>query len=708
MFGDHAAKVRNHNTHLNPMTNDAAASAVVHETHIFWDYATVSHLNSISMTPAHMFRCIKEFIKRKRIATGKILTKAFVPDGSDYSAARTQLGDLLVDVVTSSSIPELQQAMAALLEEAPASYQPRQVVVVIVSKEKCFVKQVKGLVDANFQVYLIHDAPKGTIDEDILETYATAAFKLDEVCDDNTSSAGGSAQGGATSSGDIHNFHMFGTNALVAPVSTFSATAAPFMTAANHQQQQQHHAAAAATVVVEGRRVATDELVRNEAVLRAVRSHITLRWCHITDPHVIQDCQYAHGIAGASQPSSLVPQSPPLPPPPSYNQAVQHLGKSPIIAPQSLSPLFGGSAPLLRGGPTPMLPAAANPTSLSARSNNLARPKSIIAGGSPALVSTAATTPPAGRLPTPASDIWNDAGANADADMDALLSSLLSAANCPTAIAVPEPIHVDPSLREGMAQFSSSLAAGIHGVKEEECAQFSFSAPPPIQFSSSVADTKLSSSSGSHATSARGSWAKATAAVGSSQQHQTTMLGGGFAGADDLPTLESLSSSGSPQQKAAPGAQTTAGRTTGSATKASFASVVGTSATTAKPQQQPSPAGKQAKKSLPSRPKELIIDGHSVPIDLLVPNKFVENCIREGTLTGRFCTDTRAHSMMDCHNAHRDKYALLQGGDIEGKSLLANKALENLRSNTSYKGNFCTSPKPHDALKCTYLHRKTQ
>lgn len=189
---------------------------------------------------------------------------------------------------------------------------------------------------------------------------------------------------------------------------------------------------------------------------------------------------------------------------------------------------------------------------------------------------------------------------------------------------------------------------------------------------------------------------------------------------EDLPTLESLgapasTTTGLAAAKTAAVARKNAGGSAalGAAAAAagksgsgkmpvSFASIVGTS----KPVATTTTVAPVAVKKPAQRPREFILDGHTVSIDLLVKNKFIDNCYRDGTNVGRFCADHRAHSMMDCVNAHRDKYALLQGGEVDGKVLLTNKALENLRANTTYKGNFCTSPKPHDPLKCTYLHRK--
>jgi hypothetical protein len=194
---------------------------------------------------------------------------------------------------------------------------------------------------------------------------------------------------------------------------------------------------------------------------------------------------------------------------------------------------------------------------------------------------------------------------------------------------------------------------------------------------------------------------------------------------EDLPTLESLAGPASSTTtgggkstvrkagggSAAAGAAASAKQSGG---KLTFASIVGAAKSPGNaPPPPPAALAASAKKSSAAaataaqRPRVFLLDGVPVAADLIVRNKFVEMCHREGTNVGRYCTDHRAHSMMDCLNAHKDKYALLQGGEVDGSVLLTNKALENLRANTTYKGNFCTSPKPHDPLKCTYLHRKS-
>jgi hypothetical protein len=194
---------------------------------------------------------------------------------------------------------------------------------------------------------------------------------------------------------------------------------------------------------------------------------------------------------------------------------------------------------------------------------------------------------------------------------------------------------------------------------------------------------------------------------------------------DDLPTLESLATATAGGSSAPNAKSTTSNKGTAASQKASFASVVGsskhshqeasTTSTQAASKQLAggSAAASSSKKAVEKAPapvkppKEINIEGHWVPLDQLVPNKFLENCLKSGNFCGRWCTNTYSHSMMECLNAHRDRYPLLQGGEVDGKTLLNNTALENLRKNTLYKGNFCTSTRQHDAAKCTYLHRKS-
>jgi hypothetical protein len=237
--------------------------------------------------------------------------------------------------------------------------------------------------------------------------------------------------------------------------------------------------------------------------------------------------------------------------------------------------------------------------------------------------------------------------------------------------------------------------------------------PAPVSAAAASQDTPTRKSAAAD-TSISTAPAAVASAWGSRQASQTLATDD----REDLPTLESLAGpasstngggkSGAAVRKAAAAGAATSAKHSG---KLTFASIVGAAKS---PGSAPPPAAAaSAKKSSAAaapaaqRPRVFLLDGVPVAADLIVRNKFVELCCREGTNVGRYCTDHRAHSMMDCLNAHKDKYALLQGGEVDGSVLLTNKALENLRANTTYKGNFCTSPKPHDPLKCTYLHRKS-
>ena len=120
----------------------------------------------------------------------------------------------------------------------------------------------------------------------------------------------------------------------------------------------------------------------------------------------------------------------------------------------------------------------------------------------------------------------------------------------------------------------------------------------------------------------------------------------------------------------------------------------------AAPRAKPSQPDSQSRK-LPSK---FNVDGESVPVSDLVHNKFIENY--NGDNTGRWCTDSRPHSITQCTYAHRNQFSLLQGGKVDGSTLMHNLAYDNLLSNSHFRGNYCTSAKAHDPLKCTYLHKK--
>ncbi|CUG90189.1 ATP-dependent RNA helicase, putative [Bodo saltans] len=105
-------------------------------------------------------------------------------------------------------------------------------------------------------------------------------------------------------------------------------------------------------------------------------------------------------------------------------------------------------------------------------------------------------------------------------------------------------------------------------------------------------------------------------------------------------------------------------------------------------------------------PREFRLDGQVVPIDRLLRNQFVTDCIQSGTNVGRLCTNHRQHSRMTCRFAHFDRYAMKQGSDVSGSDVLDNVALKVLRNNSNFTGSFCTKGHCPNPMQCTYLHRK--
>lgn len=691
----------------------AGAALRRHQTLLFWDCDTMSAA-SLQTTNVHMFRRMKEFLTEKKILIGSVRAWAYTLAHNPSSVA--YFDDLQIPVYTSTTKPQLQAQMSSAIAQVRTQFNPvtDDIAVVIVSKDKSFVRDIKDITDAGFDLILIHDAlPQSSLAE-ILETYTTKSFAAKDIVAVPPSAANASSKTASEQQ---------------------SPTSQPSFP--NHHHHPHHTAASAGTttLLVEGRRVPVEDVIMNEMVTNAIRQvssgiqHSALRWCPNPVPHPTRDCPAVHPIVmtGASS----------VPPPPSYNQAVQHLSKSPMITPSSgapTPPLAAGSSPI-----TSFFPVSTPPHGPSSRhglaSVHLSLPPPV--GGNRSLwPSEACETAPFGDAPLPpppppsASSITSFPQSTPKAvaeptpqSVEALLTLLSSnSGNSSNSnrgsglllddgdddIAAPTPngaLHVDPAIRQSLASLAEVLTSTIvveatpslePVVQQEICSEATATETTPSE-KKEQPKTAVKSAAG---------WGKVavTTSLALNTPEDDAALPGSV---EDLPTLESLASSALPKKLTAsplPGKQASA------PPKASFASIVGNSAA-ASPGKGGKSDGKAApapppKKAVVKMPKEINIEGHMIPVDTLVPNKFLEACLKTGSFSGRWCSNTFPHSMIECTSAHRDRYPLLQGGEVEGKTLLSNTALENLRKNTSYKGNFCTSTRPHDASKCTYLHRK--
>lgn len=638
-----------------------------HQTHIFWDFESINPARC-AQTTAHLYRKINEFLKERRVTTGSVHGKAFLLSSTSPQIVK-QLDDIQVSVVQGNSVIHLQHEMAQALNTIKDTHNPTDVAVVVVSREKCFVRDVKNLTDDGFEVYVMHDVNAKDSPQlaDTIELYATKAFYLKDFCE--TMPRGTS------------------TPPLISNQSPVPTSIPPTVQVPGHTLPAQQQPPHGTHLMVEGRRVALEELIKNDAVvsyLRATASGMLppqqLRLCQNMLPHSIPDCPFAH--------FALMPP----PPPPSYNATLQHLTKSPAAAPVAAS---AGTSPLVFPAPQRVEP-----------------PRTAVLPQAVQQINSVPTS----KLTAIHASCWGDSEPHRSADetMEALFSKISSERRAQPDI----PPAVDmPMFRDTIALLSSTIVeldetkvkvedpieliqvlpkqAEVKITPKPTVAEVLPVVPPPEKIQPAPQPVP-------------GPWIRA--AEKKSNLPPTVPSQAELPSLDDLPTLS--------QQKAAIPQQSQQ-----ALAKATFASIVapkkeGTSASL--PSSPSSPAGKKSaasvltaakptpKKAPPPRPRELNIDGHMIPIEQLVSNKFLENCFRDGATAGRFCTEARPHSIMDCVFAHRDKYPLLQGGEIEGKYLLPNKALDNLRGNSAYKGNFCTSPKPHDPSKCTYLHRKQQ
>ncbi|CUI15180.1 helicase, putative [Bodo saltans] len=87
--------------------------------------------------------------------------------------------------------------------------------------------------------------------------------------------------------------------------------------------------------------------------------------------------------------------------------------------------------------------------------------------------------------------------------------------------------------------------------------------------------------------------------------------------------------------------------------------------------------------------RELCVGDQVIPITKSVRNKFIEDCVANGTNTGALCSNECSHSMMTCPDAHYDQYELKQAGiSASGSELLDNAGLQKLRKDTKLQGGF--------------------
>ncbi|CUG56113.1 Hypothetical protein, putative, partial [Bodo saltans] len=298
--------------------NPAVPPPRKHQTHIFWDYESI-HPSPPKMTAVQLYRKLKEYLKEKGVTPGvehcnvyalpspanrtdleelykkkkmtavqlyrklkEYLKEKGVTPGVEHCnvyalpspANRTdleELYDLGLNVLRgTSSRVALHSDMSAALSNIRTTSSTENVNVVVITREKCFGKNIKELSDNDFHVYVIHDFVAGSSAADILEMYATRWFAMSDILGPmllTTSASSGS--GGASLADSQH--------------STTTTT-----TKVQHVQGR--------TVLIEGRRVSLDDLEVTSAVRDILDNPTSLgmRWCANLAPHDIQTCKQAH------------------------------------------------------------------------------------------------------------------------------------------------------------------------------------------------------------------------------------------------------------------------------------------------------------------------------------------------------------------------------------------------------------------------------
>jgi hypothetical protein len=708
---------------------------------IFWDYADCDPERMGTTVPKFTKR-LSDFLRDHKIKAGGSVITAYVREHTLQQKTMQQLQDLSVSVVSLASAAQIKGTLVQDLRGVVQKCRPPDATIVILASDKDLVPHIKFIADDHgFSVSVIHAfSHRDDSSIELLETFATNCFHVSDVVPEaaaalsarSTPVMGSFSVTGSDVAAPLLDAHLY-QQQLMRPVANFAAAMNTSILGSQQSLQQTPAvrslpsvppvSASAAPVgkqvFVDGALVRLDDLIQNEGYRKLSSGKDgPVSWCK-NNPmfHDVVSCTKLHRKIAANQlPNTAVLQPPPpvalgtfaaqsvdrtdaapfRKPLPTYSDHV--IRNSPPLAPTAMSvsaaPFYPMQLQQEQQIPPP-LPAAATwqrtaPALLQESGRQAvveAQTVAVTAWDTPATSKEIAAQsmnqllfdtaiPPKSALEhqqkekKPADDDFLK-----DFAMQMLGASILN--------------DLQPSGAPSSLSFGDAGATSIWGAPTVPVEKTS--APAVVMDDRKIASKKTSSAVTNHR-DGRLSAELSTLPLWSALSLPQAQKDIGVSSAPKSPAgryQDPFSDHATSQSSAT------------MATKGVKAPVSPAKSLDAPQVTRAKPSSKTENRKLPAR---FNIEGESVPIGALVQNRFIEEF--NGSNAAYWCSETRPHSLLECRYAHRYQFQLLQGGSVDGDTLIRNSAYDTLLANSHFRGNFCTSTKKHDIMKCSYLHKK--